>query len=54
MRVVWKPSAEVLRAIRAGRYRLDIQAGATRATIDPQTLRGITRVIAPSRAAGRR
>ena len=48
MRAVWKPSAAVLKALRAGRYRLDIQAGATRTTIDPQTLSGTTKVIALS------
>ncbi len=47
MRAVWKPSAGLLKAIRSGRYRLDIQGGATRTTIDPQTLRGTTKVLAP-------
>ena len=48
MRVVWKPSAALLKAIRAGRYRLDIQGGATRWSIDAQTLRGTTKVTAPA------
>ncbi len=48
MRAVWKPSAALLKAIRAGRYRLEVQGGTTRATIDPQALRGTTRVIAPA------
>ena len=47
MWVVWKPSAAMLRALRSGRYRLDIQGGATRSAIDPQVLRGTTKVLAP-------
>ncbi len=47
MRAVWKPSGTLLKAIRAGRYRLEIQGGATRTAIDPQTLKGTTRVTAP-------
>ena len=47
IRAVWKPSAALLKAIRTGRYRLDIQGGTTRTTIDPQTLKGTTKVMAP-------
>ena len=46
MRAVWKPSKTLLKAIRSGRYRLEIQGGATRTTIDPQSLKGTTKVTA--------
>ncbi len=47
MRAVWKPSAALLKAIRSGRYRLDIQGGPSRTAIAAQTLRGNTKVTAP-------
>jgi hypothetical protein len=47
MRAVWRPSAALLKKLRSGRYRLDVQGGATRTTIGKQTLRGATKVTAP-------
>jgi hypothetical protein len=47
IRATWRPSPVLLRALRAGRYRLDVQAGPGTTTIDKQTLRGGTRVTIP-------
>ena len=44
---VWKATPKLLKAIRAGRYRLDVQGGATRKVIDPTVLRAKTRITAP-------
>jgi FtsP/CotA-like multicopper oxidase with cupredoxin domain len=47
MRAAWRPSAAMLKALRSGRYRLDLQGGPSRTTIGTQTLKGTTRVATP-------
>ena len=47
IKVTWKPSAKLLRALRAGRYRLDVQGGVSRSAIDAKVLRALTRITAP-------
>jgi hypothetical protein len=37
----------MLKALRSGRYRLDLQGGPSRTTIGTQTLKGTTRVTTP-------
>jgi hypothetical protein len=47
IRAIWKPTPKLLKALRAGRYRLDVQGGAGRTSIDPTVLRAKTRITAP-------
>ena len=47
IRAIWKPAPKLLKALRAGRYRLEVQGGARRTSIDPKVLRATTRITAP-------
>ena len=44
---VWRLTPKLLKALRAGRYRLDVEGGAARRSIDPKVLRATTRITAP-------